>query len=686
MNDAVAPADRLGQKATSPRDTRALTSFRTHAPSVALFLVCCALAAGVFVVMRERNRQRARGEFDAEAIRVAASLRSQLELPLEIVAATAALFEASEDVSRAEFERFARPALARHPGIRALEWIPIVPSRDRAAVEAAARADGLSTFEFRRQQPDGSMVRAPDRDEHLPILYMEPPLDMVLGFDVASERDRREPTDQARARRRVVASERIRLIEDPPTIYSIAVFHPVFAMTGDVRGAVRGFATEVFRVPTVAERAIGDSERRGIQLALLDRSAPRGKQTLFESARGLATRAVRPGILSYRTTVPYAHRQYELVLTAGPRYRGERPEPPWFVLVAGGSLGWLLALVVSAARVIARLRGEVQTAQQLGQYTLLEKIGEGGMGAVYEARHAMLRRPTAIKILTTQDPVHLARFEREVQLTSQLTHPNTIAVYDYGRTPDGIFYYAMERIHGITLEELVRSEGPLPSSRVVRILIQACGALAEAHERGLVHRDVKPANLMLTNRGGIPDLVKVLDFGLVKSEAAPRSMTLSGTSAVIGTPLYMSPEAIAGREVDGRADLYALGAVAYFLVTGKTVFEGKGVVEVCAQHLHSPPVPPSERAGVKVPPELESLILRCLAKRPEDRPESARALLEELRALRSIVGLYSDEDARRFWEERGETLIDSLRAERRRRHAAPADGAATTLAVDLRRS
>lgn len=306
------------------------------------------------------------------------------------------------------------------------------------------------------------------------------------------------------------------------------------------------------------------------------------------------------------------------------------------------------------------------------------------MGAVYEARHSMLRRPTAIKILKTQDPVRLARFEREVQLTSELTHPNTIAVYDYGRTPEGVFYYAMEQIHGITLEDLVRSEGPLPASRVVRILVQVCGALAEAHERGLVHRDVKPSNLMLTNRGGIPDLVKVLDFGLVKTEGVERTTSLSGTSAVVGTPLYMAPESIAGGAVDGRADVYAVGAVAYFLVTGKTVFEGDSAVEVCGQHLHVAPVPPSQRAGVAVPAELEELILRCLAKKPEDRPTSAR-LLDELRALRKIVGLYSDEDARRFWRERGEELIATLRAKRRALAAAPG-ALATTLAVDLRRS
>jgi len=203
--------------------------------------------------------------------------------------------------------------------------------------------------------------------------------------------------------------------------------------------------------------------------------------------------------------------------------------------------------------------------RRLGQYTLERKIGAGGMGIVYRASHAMLRRPTAIKLLPPDraGEASIARFEREVQMTAQLSHPNTVAIYDYGRTPEGVFYYAMEYLDGINLEDLVRTYGAQPAGRVLAILDQVCGALAEAHERGLVHRDIKPANIILTERGGEPDVAKVVDFGLVKPIVTddPR-LTMSMPGVMTGTPLYLSPESLTSPESgDPRSDLYALGAV-----------------------------------------------------------------------------------------------------------------------------
>jgi serine/threonine-protein kinase len=327
----------------------------------------------------------------------------------------------------------------------------------------------------------------------------------------------------------------------------------------------------------------------------------------------------------------------------------------------------------------------VRAALRLGEYTLVEKLGEGGMGVVYRAQHSMLRRATAIKLLPPgrRGAEDIARFEREVQLTSQLSHPNTIAVYDYGRTPDGVFYYVMEFIDGIALEDLVASEGPLPAARVVRILIQICGALNEAHARGIVHRDIKPANLMLMDRGGIPDFVKVLDFGLVKEEASDASLGVSGGTPLLGTPLYISPEAILSGVVDGRADLYALGCVAYFLLTGTTVFQGVSVVDVCSQHLSKTPVPPSQRTNAFVPPSLEALILRCLEKKPENRPASAALLLSELRAIEAEIGSFDDDTLRRWWQERGHALARELRAKRDVRPPS-VEGFHVTVAVDPR--
>ena len=328
------------------------------------------------------------------------------------------------------------------------------------------------------------------------------------------------------------------------------------------------------------------------------------------------------------------------------------PEPvPVTVYVA---MWCAVSIVVSTvgSRIIFGLRTEAARVRRLGQYTLENKIGAGGMGVVYRASHALLRRPTAIKLLPPDraGESSLARFEREVQITAQLSHPNTVAIYDYGRTPDGVFYYAMEYLDGLNLEELVRSYGAQPSGRVVAILDQVCGALAEAHGRGLVHRDIKPANIILTERGGEPDVAKVVDFGLVKPLSADDpDVTLSTTNLLTGTPLYMSPEAmVAPDSSDPRSDLYALGAVAYYLLTGHPVFESATVAEIIGDHLHRTPVAPSARLGRAIPPDLEALVLQCLQKVPDERPESARMLRDRLRQCRSVTP-WTNDDATLWW-------------------------------------
>jgi eukaryotic-like serine/threonine-protein kinase len=311
-----------------------------------------------------------------------------------------------------------------------------------------------------------------------------------------------------------------------------------------------------------------------------------------------------------------------------------------------------IGVATVGSRVIFGLRTEADRVRRLGQYTLEEKIGEGGMGVVYRASHAMLRRPTAIKLLPPEraGDANLVRFEREVQMTAQLSHPNTIAIYDYGRTPEGVFYYAMEYLDGITLEELVRRYGPLPAGRVIAILDQVCGALAEAHGRGLVHRDIKPANIILTQRGGEPDVAKVVDFGLVKPLASDTSaLTVSLSTVLTGTPLYMPPEAMNAPDVaDPRSDLYALGAVGYFLLTGHPVFEGTTVFEVIGHHLHTEPVPPSQRTNNAVPADLEAVILRCLRKKPDDRPRDARTFRDALHRC-TTAPRWTRDDAAAWW-------------------------------------
>jgi len=272
--------------------------------------------------------------------------------------------------------------------------------------------------------------------------------------------------------------------------------------------------------------------------------------------------------------------------------------------------------------------------RQLGQYTLEEKIGEGGMGVVYRARHALMRRDTAVKLLLPDraDPESIQRFEREVFLTCQLTHPNTIQVYDYGHTPEGIFYYAMEFLRGLNLHELVARFGPQPEGRVIHILTQVCDSLAEAHALGLVHRDIKPANVFLCNRGGVPDSVKVLDFGLVREYRGSNGeqMPLTGARRMMGTPAFMPPEAIkdAARS-DPRSDIYSVGALGYYLLTTANVFDAQNVLDLYEKHLTESRIKPSQRTANPISADLEETILRCLEKEPNLRPQS----VGELRAL-----------------------------------------------------
>ena len=318
------------------------------------------------------------------------------------------------------------------------------------------------------------------------------------------------------------------------------------------------------------------------------------------------------------------------------------------VLLALAAVGIFVAMLV-LARNKKQLLEAVLEAKQLGQYTLEEKLGTGGMGTVYKARHAMLRRPTAVKLLDIgrMSDTAVARFEREVQLTATLTHPNTVAIFDYGRTPEGVFYYAMEYLDGLNLDDLVARHGPLPEARVAHLLRQACGALAEAHHAGMVHRDVKPANVFLTARGGMRDFVKVLDFGLVKTADASEA-NLTSADAITGTPLYLSPEGItAPEDVDARADVYAVGAVAYYLLAGQPPFAGKTVTEILMKHVNATPESFAAR-GVTVGAAFEALVFRCLAKSPADRPRTAGVLLAELEAC-PVAGEWSTAAAAAWW-------------------------------------
>jgi serine/threonine protein kinase len=320
-------------------------------------------------------------------------------------------------------------------------------------------------------------------------------------------------------------------------------------------------------------------------------------------------------------------------------------------LLALSAIGIFLGMLYIAKQQKA-LQKATLAARQLGQYALEEKLGSGGMGTVYKARHAMLRRPTAIKLLEVDkiSDTAIARFEREVQLTSALSHPNTVAVFDFGRTPEGIFYYAMEYLEGMNLEDIVKRYGPMPDARVVYVLKQLCGSLAEAHSLDLIHRDIKPANIFLTRRGHLYDFVKVLDFGLVKALDGNEQSNVTNPNALMGTPLYLSPEAINEPEkVDARADVYAVGAVGYYLLTGTPVFNGTTIMEICLKHVKDIPESPSKRIGKPINPELEALIMRCLAKAPKDRPKNAADLLIRIESL-SLDSRWTSAEAMSWWK------------------------------------
>ena len=315
---------------------------------------------------------------------------------------------------------------------------------------------------------------------------------------------------------------------------------------------------------------------------------------------------------------------------------------------------------VYGTHVVNSIRREAFKARQFGQYRLKEKLGAGGMGELYRAEHMLLKRPCVIKLIKPSketDAVALAHFEREVRSTAKLSHWNTVEIFDYGHTDDGVFYYVMEYLLGKNLEDLVKQFGPLPPERVVHFLRQTCRALREAHHLGLVHRDLKPANIFAAKVGGIYDVTKLLDFGLVKQSmpGLKKGMTLTPTGHYSGSPLYMPPEQPkAYSEVDGRGDIYSLGAVAYYLLTGKPPFSGQSTAELLMAHANKPVRSPSKIVPT-IPADLEDVVLRCLAKKPGNRFQDVESLERALADCR-CADQWTEEKAAMWWSDTGLTL------------------------------
>jgi serine/threonine-protein kinase len=318
-----------------------------------------------------------------------------------------------------------------------------------------------------------------------------------------------------------------------------------------------------------------------------------------------------------------------------------------------------VAIAVFGSRVVHGMQQEVAAATELGSYRLQERLGKGGMGEVWLAEHRLLSRPAAIKMMRPQAlggsnedvSVLVQRFKREAQATSMMHSEHTIDLFDFGITDDGLLYYVMELLEGVDMEHLVEEWGPVHPERAVHFLRQICHSLGEAHESGLIHRDVKPANLYVCRYGRDHDFIKVLDFGLVKGqdESQLDDAKLTAANVAGGTPAYMSPEQILGhRPADGRSDVYAMGCVAYWLLTGQLVFDGTTPMETMVHHTRTEPVPPSERSEIEIPSRLEEIILACLEKDPDNRPQDVDELDRALRAV-PLEEPWTARRAREWW-------------------------------------
>jgi serine/threonine-protein kinase len=335
-----------------------------------------------------------------------------------------------------------------------------------------------------------------------------------------------------------------------------------------------------------------------------------------------------------------------------------RPGP--FMFFLGIGLPYLLVTILAyvGARVVYTLGKAVTEARELGSYQLVERLGKGGMGEVWRARHRLLARPAAIKLIRTSDEGQrpsddaMSRFEREAHVTASLSSPHTVQLFDFGVADDGTFYYVMELLNGLDLETLIRRHGALPAERVIYLLRQVCQSLAEAESYSLVHRDIKPANLFVCRYGGEYDFVKVLDFGIAKVKQGTLDtgvVEVTRDNVVRGTPTYIAPEQALGTEVDSRADIYSLGCVAYFLLTGEPVFAADTPLAMAVHHVQTMPVPPSSRSEEPIPPALDRLIMDCLAKDPGARPQSAKVLSRRLSEIVS-PDPWTEERARAWWE------------------------------------
>jgi CHASE1-domain containing sensor protein len=656
------------------------SSLRATDLLVAAVFVALSLGLGAYVFARTRADVHL--AFARTAQRLQSGVTERLTLALENLYTLQSFMGASDrPVTRAQFRLLSYPMLARNQEVYAFEWLPVVRGSERASAEAAAKADHVMDKGF-WEVADGKIAPVGHRDLYVPILYMEPPSARALGFDIASNPPRWATASKARDKGVITFSPPFELVESagrgsPPVV---AAYAPVFRGASDPGSeelrpkALLGFVQAILRVaPLVSKAASSQIDAGGIGFRLRDASEPKAPPL---AERGVTKAAGRERFeQSFIVPLP-GDRNWTLDVFALPGAFTPSRRAAVEAALVGIAVSLVGLVTVTALRTISRLRRQ---AEKVGPYKLVRKLGKGAMGVVWEARHALLRRPTAVKLLApgVEGERAIARFEREVQLTAGLTHPSTIAIYDYGRTNERVFYYAMELLHGINLSQLVEYDGAATPGRVVHLLRQACGALTEAHAAGLIHRDIKPQNLMLCVYGGIPDFLKILDFGLVKEvgdveqaeDAVPgaHDAALSQDGSLLGTPLYMAPEGMSDPgKLDARADIFGLGAVGYYLLTGSPPFPGRTALEVFKREREGPPAPIAGAGDGAGGAELECLIRRCLSFQRADRPGTAEELDAALEAC-GVAPAWTTGEARAWWKERGAAALAAAAAEHEER-------------------
>lgn len=608
--------------------------------------VTLAATLGWTSISVSRARAEARHDFEQRSRAAAAQVEQSFRAPLEALHGIHALAMAWPDVDQRRFELFAGRLMERYPSLAALELFDVVSREERAVFERRISAQVGRPFSIQEPAGDapGRMVVSPPRDRHVVLTRLVPYTKDLHGLDIMFEALRREQVEAAARAGKPLVTGKFRLVEDPEGVFSVAVYHPLYEgdavpVSSDERSRkLRGFAIALYRLAPLMRSALYGTQLDQGAVVLLDRE---GSSVLY-GARPAAASDGR-----FRHEISFAGRAWALETWTTVPAAFTLAWPSLLIGVAGSLL---VALLVGLAVSLRKSRERFRALEALGPYTLLRELGSGGMGRVFEAQHRLLRRRAAIKVIGSDSASEeqLRRFDLEAKMTSELCHPNTVVVFDYGRTGSGDFYYAMEYVNGIDLEQLVHRYGAQPAARVRHLLVQACGALSEAHNLGLVHRDIKPGNLMVGVNGGIFDFVKVLDFGLVRVTRGVEAGK-SGPGVLLGTPRYMAPEAFASSQSGPRADLYALGCVAYFLLTGNEPFSAKTDAGIAAMHLTKAPAPLVGRGLGDITPAFERLVLRCMAKSPDDRYASAAALLRALSELE--LPPWTQAEAAAFWAE-----------------------------------